>query len=335
MFPMEVSFPGLGINFSVNNVAFTIFGKDIYWYAIIIATGFLLAFLYAIFNAKRFGIDTDPMIDVVLVCVILGIIGARLYYVLFRLDVYKDNFWDVFKIWNGGLAIYGGVIAAFLGGWFMTKKRGVHTFAMFDMAAIGFLIGQGVGRWGNFINQEAFGTPTNLPWGMVSYNTGDVAVHPCFLYESLWCLAGVALLHFMSVKFYKFKGQLFFSYLAWYGLGRVWIEGLRTDSLWLIPNVIRVSQLVALLCVIVAGIFLYLGLTRKLKFDPAGAVAIEEEFAPEDIFEKEQPTSYEIISDNSAEDYEASPDNSSAGAEGFVTQEDDFDTNSNGGISFE
>ena len=287
MFPMNVEFPKLGIEFTIDNVAFSIGSWNFYWYAVIIALGFLLAFVYGTTRAKHFGIEVDPMIDVVLVCVILGILGARAYYVIFNWSVYKDNFWSVFGIWNGGMAIYGGVIAAFAGGWFMTKKRKVNTMAMFDLASIGFLIGQGVGRWGNFVNQEAFGSPTDLPWGMVSYNTGGVAVHPCFLYESLWCLIGFALLHFMSVKFYKFKGQIFFSYLAWYGLGRVWIEGLRTDSLWLIPNVIRVSQLLSLLLIIGAGVMLWLAFANKIKFEPAGTTVVEEHFDPNDIFEKD------------------------------------------------
>ena len=289
MFPMDVSFPKLGIEFPVDNVAFRLFGKEFYWYAVIIATGFLLAFIYAVFFAKRFDIDVDPMIDVVLVCVILGIIGARLYYVIFQWKEYKDNFWSVFEIWNGGLAIYGGVIAAFVGGWFVTKKCKVNTLALFDLAAIGFLIGQGVGRWGNFVNQEAFGTPTNLPWGMASVNTGGLTVHPCFLYESIWCIIGFVLLHFMSAKFYKFKGQIFLSYLVWYGLGRSWIEALRTDSLWLVPNVIRVSQLLSILLVLGAGALLWCGLADKIKFEPAGASEHTEELSPEDIFDREKP----------------------------------------------
>lgn len=267
-FPMDVSFPKLGIEFSIDRVAFSVFGRDIYWYAIIIAIGFLLAFTYAVFNVKRFKINLDPMIDVVLVCVICGILGARLYYVLFNLEYYTANPSEIFAVWNGGLGIYGGIIAAFCVGWFMSKKKRLDPLAMFDMASMGFLIGQGVGRWGNFVNQEAFGTPTDLPWGMASANTGDIAVHPCFLYESLWCLIGFVILHIVSVKFLKFRGQIFFMYIGWYGLGRAFIEGLRTDSLWLVPEVIRVSQLVAILCVITSAVVLTLGFTEKIKFRP-------------------------------------------------------------------
>lgn len=270
-FPMEVSFPKLGIEFSIDNVAFSIFGKDIYWYAIIIAIGFLLAFTYALFNIKRFNIELDPMIDVVLVCVVCGILGARLYYVLFNLDYYLDNPTQIFAIWNGGLGIYGGIITAFAVGWFMSKKKKLNPLAMFDIASFGFLIGQGIGRWGNFVNQEAFGTPTDLPWGMVSANTDNVAVHPCFLYESVWCLVGFLAMHFISLKFKKFDGQMFLIYIGWYGLGRAWIEGLRTDSLWLVQDVIRVSQLVAILCVIASVVLLTIGF-RKTKNNPQTAV---------------------------------------------------------------
>ena len=247
---MNVSFPGLGIELEIDRVAFSVGGFSIYWYAIIIMTGLVLAVLYAFKRSDFFGIKKDPMFDVILVGFVCSIICARLYYVIFSERRY-DNLWDIINLRDGGIAIYGAVIGAFGSGALASRWRKIRIMAMFDTAAIAFLIGQGVGRWGNFMNQEAFGCGTDLPWGMISENTmkvvPDSPVHPCFLYESLWCFAGLAILHFLSKKCYKFYGQYFLLYLLWYGLGRVWIEGLRTDSLWLVPDVIRVSQLVALL----------------------------------------------------------------------------------------
>ncbi len=269
---MNVSFPKLGLEFNIDRVAFSLFGLEIYWYALFIMTGFILAVLYAWRSCKRFDVRMDPLIDVVLVGLFFGILGARAYYVIFRLNSY-NSLWDMINIRDGGLAIYGGVIAAFVSGLIMCKYvEKIEILPVFDIAAIGFLIGQGIGRWGNFMNQEAFGSETGLPWGMYSSNTfyikvvdgvshkiGPTTVHPCFLYESIWCLAGFLLLHYISCRQYRFKGQIFLSYLVWYGLGRAWIEGLRTDSLWLVENVIKVSQLLAIICVLAAGALLYLG----------------------------------------------------------------------------
>ena len=269
---MEVSFPKLGLEFDINRVAFSVFGLDIYWYALLIMTGFILAVFYAWRSAKTFDVKMDPLIDIVLVGLFCGIVGARIYYVIFRLNSY-NSLWEMINIRDGGLAIYGGVILAFISGLIMCRYvEKVEILPVFDIAAIGFLIGQGIGRWGNFMNQEAFGSKTDLPWGMYSINTyyyemvdgvtqkvGPTTVHPCFLYESIWCLTGFILLHIVSRRYYKFKGQIFLSYLVWYGLGRAWIEGLRTDSLWLIEDVLKVSQLLAILCVVFAGFLLWLG----------------------------------------------------------------------------
>ena len=311
---MEVRFPGLGIKLNIDRVAFSLFGLDIYWYAVLIMTGLLLAVLYAMRNARRFDVKVDPLIDVVLVGLVCGLLGARLYYVLFRLEYY-DCLWEVINIRDGGLAIYGGVIAAFLSGLIMCKYvEKVEILPIFDIASIGFLIGQCIGRWGNFMNQEAFGSETGLPWGMISDNTlytetvngvtrtvGPTTVHPCFLYESLWCLAGFCLLHFISRRYYRFKGQMFLCYLVWYGLGRAWIEGLRTDSLWLVDNVIKVSQMLAILCVLAAGALLVIGWTGVsvphmgwLRFQPvreglAGAEGFDDN---EDESEEDAPETH-------------------------------------------
>lgn len=275
-----ISFPKLGWTFYIDPtlVEFSLFGIDfsIKWYGLIIAIGFLLAMIYAFKRAKFFGIDPDRMIDVVLVSALFAFIGARLYYVVFYggYDWSKPS--EIFAIWDGGLAIYGGVIFAFGTALWMCPLRKVNTLAMFDIASLGFLIGQSVGRWGNFFNQEAFGTNTDLPWGMtgsiiqqgshgMGYNA-DLPVHPTFLYESLWCLLGFILLHILSKKFYKFKGELFALYIIWYGAGRFWIEGLRTDSLLIGVSGIRVSQVVAALSV-AAGIlllFIFRAYSRRL-----------------------------------------------------------------------
>lgn len=249
-----ISFPGLGINnISINPVAFNIFGYGIKWYGIIIACAMLLALIYGMKRAKLFNITVDDLADVVIFGIIFGVIGARLYYVLFYSDgsgtnPYFANPASIFWIWDGGLGIYGGVIAAFLSAFVVCKIKKISVGAMFDIAALGFLIGQAIGRWGNFINQEAYGGPTNLPWRMVVSNAAT-PVHPCFLYESLWCIIGFIILHIYS-KRRKFNGEIFLMYIAWYAFGRFFIESLRSDSL-MIGN-IKVSMLVAAVFFVVA-----------------------------------------------------------------------------------
>lgn len=254
-----VEFPGLGISVKVNEVALTLTESySIRWYGVIIAFGYLLAVLYAWRSAKKMNISMDKLIDAVIAGTIGGIVFARLYYVVFYYDStghnrYFENPMDILKIHDGGIAIYGGVIGALLIGGLVAKLRGLRVPAVLDIASLGFLIGQGVGRWGNFINQECFGGPTDLPWGMVSDNTGGIAVHPCFLYESLLCLLGFVLLHIFTRKYRRYDGQTFILYLIWYGIVRFFIEGTRTDSLVLFQGGPKASQLVAAGCVL-AGI---------------------------------------------------------------------------------
>ena len=281
-----IEFPSLGIHLEVNPILaeFELFGIPfaIHWYGVMIALGFLLAILYAVRNAPRFGVPLEPMTDVVLVSTPFSVLFARIYYILFYDGV--ETFWKeplkVFRVWEGGLAIYGAVIGAFLAGFVMCRIRKIKPLAMIDLACVGFLIGQCLGRWGNFFNQEAFGGNTDLPWGMTGsiiaagtngsgYLTGQ-PVHPTFLYESLWCLIGFILLHIWSKKRYRFHGQIFCGYLSWYGLGRFFIEGLRTDSLML--GTMRVSQLLAALCVI-GGIVLYAVLKGRADTSPADLFA--------------------------------------------------------------
>ena len=267
-----------GQEFTIDRVAFSIGSFDVYWYGILIAVGFLGAMVYAYRRAKDFNIPLDPMIDVVLVGAIGAVVCARLYYVFMQWSEFSGDLLKIFDLRTGGLAIYGGVIGAFLFGGLMCKVRKINVFAMFDLAGIGFLLGQAVGRWGNFVNQEAFGTNTTLPWGMFSNGTysellaakSELAeigvsvdpsqpVHPCFLYESLWCLLGFVLLHFYS-KHRRFDGEIALAYIAYYGLGRFFVEGLRTDSLMIGP--LRASQALALLCFI-GGVIVLLILRRR------------------------------------------------------------------------
>ena len=256
----NVQFPGMGINFTVNPVAFSIGNYVVKWYGVIIAVGFLLAFLYTMRSCKKFRMDEDKFIDAVLLGIVGGVVGARLYYVLFDASSqFVHNPISVLYIWEGGLGIYGGIIGGLLCGALVAKLHKISVPAVLDMASLGFLIGQCIGRWGNFINQEAFGGETSLPWGMVSEQTQRVAsgpVHPCFLYESLWCLLGFVLLHIFSRKLRRYDGQVFLLYIIWYGVGRFFIEGLRTDSLLTPFLPIRVSQLVAAVSVAAAVVLL-------------------------------------------------------------------------------
>lgn len=273
-----------GIHLKLDPIAFTLpIGKngwDIYWYGIIIAAGFLLAIIYAYKNADRFNINIDRMLDVILVTTPVAILCARTYYLIF--DGEKlESFSDFFGFGNSGftgLAIYGGVIGAFGCGMLMCKLRKVKVLDMFDLAAIGFLIGQGIGRWGNFINQEAFGGPTGSSFfGMTSENVvRDFAMkgydptalaHPCFLYESIWCIAGFFVLNHFSKK-RKYSGQIILMYCAWYGFGRGFIELLRTDSLMLGP--LKVSSLLSIL-ICIGSVIVMICLHKRAKVKAANA----------------------------------------------------------------
>ena len=256
----HVSFPGLGLEFDIDRVAFSIGGFNIYWYAILITTGVLLALLYAKFNCKRFCCNMDQILNCFIVGLITAIVGARLYYVVFSWDQFADDPISMLYIRDGGLAIYGGIIGGLLGGGIVAKIQKMKLLPVIDMTMICFLIGQSVGRWGNFMNQEAYGAPTDSLFRMVSEGTYGVAVHPCFLYESLWCALGVLLLHIFSKKWQKYYGQVTFLYMIWYGFERMIVEGLRTDSLYLMQDVfsqtVRVSQVLSGILVIVGIILL-------------------------------------------------------------------------------
>ena len=240
----EISFPSLGITMNPPS-SFTIGPLTIHLYGVIIAAGLMLAVLYACRRSREFGIKEDDVIDGVLWVTPFAIICARLYYCLFSWDSYADAPISILNIWNGGLAIYGGVIGAAIGVIVFCKIKKIKIPALLDLVALGFLIGQAMGRWGNFFNREAFGCRTDsfFRMGLLNSITGTVGYfHPTFLYESVWNVLGFVMLHFAS-KHRQYDGQIALGYAAWYGLGRTFIEGLRTDSLYL--GVFRVSQLLA------------------------------------------------------------------------------------------
>ena len=298
----KIEFPNLfSGSIAIHRVAFNLFGMDVYWYGIIIALGVILAFIYAMKRTKQFGLIGDHVFDVVFVAIIFGFIGARAYYCIFINA--EINFFD---LRHGGLAIYGGIIGAALAAAVMCVIRKVKLPALFDLGGLGLLIGQGIGRWGNFVNQEAYGAPTagTLPWGMTGtaiiedpivvamQNQLDKAgegiyalVHPCFLYESLLCFVGFILLHIWSKKLRTFDGEIFLLYVMWYGTGRALIEGLRTDSLML--GDIRVSQLVGIVSAIVALVLL---IVFKIKLSKKNGYVIYCETAES----KEKLEAYEL-----------------------------------------
>lgn len=285
-----LSFPGLGFSLNLNRVAFTIFGREIYWYGILFGIAFIVAVLYIIKRVREFGLDADRMIDVLLGSVIGGIIGARLYYAAFSGETYTLT--RLLNIREGGLALYGGVIGALLILALMCKIRKVRILPICDLFAGALLIAQAIGRWGNFVNIEAFGSNTTLPWGMTSpsivhYLTAyqanlaaigvnvdpNMPVHPTFLYESLWCLVGFIFLA-LYIKHRKFDGEVTLIYLFWYGLGRAWIESLRTDSLMV--GSLRVSQLVAIFCVATCAV-LWILTRRKVAANPDHVLYVDSE----------------------------------------------------------
>ena len=266
-----ITFPMFGSGFKITAPStFSLFGLTIHWYGVILAVGFLLAVWYASKNSEKFGMKFDTIIDLLLWGVPACIIGGRIYYVIFYYDLYRDNFWDVFKVWEGGIAFYGVMFGAIVTVIFFCRHRKIKVGALLDFAAPGFLIGQVVGRWGNFINREAFGSETDVfcRMGLTDSAGKTIYVHPTFLYESLWNLLGLFLiwLIFFKKDKRKYDGQLFAFYIGWYGMARLMIEGLRTDSLYLFNTGIRVSQLVGGLCVL--GSIIYLAINGSRKHDP-------------------------------------------------------------------
>ncbi len=282
----HVEFKGLDFAFEISPIAFELFGKPVYWYGIIITLGIVLSVAYAFYRLKKENVKADDMYDYAIFTVIFGIIGARLYYVFANLSDYK-TFYSVIAIWNGGLAIYGGIIGGALAILLVSLFKKKNALTVLDCVAPAVMIGQFIGRWGNYANQEAFGSNTDLLWGMRSWRVPGSTpsniqgtreylenhaselmaknpdlqidpngyVHPTFLYESLWNLVGFIIIHLLYKK-KKFNGQILLMYLAWYGFGRMIIEGLRTDSLYISDTNIRVSQLLGFLCFTVCSVLL-------------------------------------------------------------------------------
>ncbi len=289
-----VSFPGLGLEFTLNRVAFTIpvLERPVYWYGVIITCGLILAVYLCSRWGKRFGISEDNIIDMMLFAVPAALVAVRVYYVVFNLGLYQNsdgslNWGAIFRYSDGGLAIYGAIISSAIVLLLFCRKRRLSFLAYADLGVHGLFIGQLIGRWGNFMNVEAYGTVTALPWRMCSPSIAaemlqkgyvdqagyeailseTLGVHPTFFYESAWNFAGLIMVYLIGKK-RKFDGQCFLFYFFWYGMGRVWIEGLRTDSLYLfgwelfgVP--IRVSQLFALVTGAIAGTALIWALWRN------------------------------------------------------------------------
>lgn len=284
----------------LNPVAFSLGPISVNWYGIIIGTGALIGLLLAVQEGKRFKLNPDFFLDLLLIGVPAAIVGARAYYVAFKWDDYKDNFLDVFKIWEGGIAIYGALIGAVIGAFFYVRAKGYNFWRIADICAPSLIAGQMIGRWGNFMNQEAHGGPVteeflkntlHLPNFIVNQmNINGVYYHPTFLYESLWNLAGLLLLFWLRRRPFMRAGELFISYLMWYSLGRFFIEAVRTDSLafngpeWLVSLInilwspmnllfeqgamaygnVRISQLLAILLIIAGFVLIFYRRKAKL-----------------------------------------------------------------------
>lgn len=273
----HVKFPGLGLVLEINRVALEFLGIRIYWYGIIISFGFMLALYLALKNCNQFEIPQNLLLDLVIVATPISIISARLYYVVFRWEEFGFDILKIINIRTGGLAIYGGILGAVATTVIFAKVKKIKVFKLLDFGLPYFMLAQAIGRWGNFFNQEAFGTNTSLPWGMKSQETElylsqlnllgasyvpSMPVHPTFLYESIWNLMGFMFLLWYANK-KKFVGEICILYFVIYGAGRFCIEGLRTDSL-MIGN-LRVSQMVSLLAIMIGIILYYVKGNRKKK----------------------------------------------------------------------
>ncbi len=269
-----ISFPGLG-NFSLNPPSyFTVFGRDIYFYGVLIAVGFIFALLFCSHISRHFGISADDFYDLMLWLIPMSIVGARLYFVLFRLEDYLQQPGKIFAVWEGGLAIYGGIIAGVVTVCLVCRHKKIPIPAMLDLTIFGLMPGQILGRWGNFLNREAFGAETEIfcRMGLTAPDGSSIFVHPTFLYESLWNLVGfVFLLVLLKKGRRKYDGQCTLLYFFWYGLGRAWIEGLRTDSLYIGNSGLRVSQL---LSIVLAAAALTLLLIQRRRPHPPEALYV-------------------------------------------------------------
>ena len=284
-----ISFPGLGI-FGLNPPAsFSVFGHRIYFYGVLFALGFTLGILYCARRSKDFGLKSDDFYDMVILLIPLSILCARIYFVLFRLDEFAGRpLIAYFAVWEGGIAIYGGIIGGILAIWLVTRRKKLPFLAMLDLTVFGVLIGQIIGRWGNFMNREAFGGQTEIfcRMGLTDPSGHTIYVHPTFLYESLWNLVlFLGLWLWVKKGKRKYDGQMSLLYLFFYGLGRAWIEGLRTDSLYIGHTGIRVSQALSLVLVLFAGALL---LWERRREHPASELWVNRVKAAEEAKQNEE-----------------------------------------------
>lgn len=264
-----ISFPFLGLELNPP-ASVSLFGREIYFYGILIALGFVLAMFYCARNSKRFGLAEDDIYDLMIFLLPAVIVGARLYYVLFSLEDYLRDPGRIFAVWEGGLAIYGGVIAGVITVYFVARHKKIPVGALLDCAVYGLLIGQIIGRWGNFMNREAFGAQTEIfcRMGLTAPDGSTIYVHPTFLYESLWnFVLLIGLIIFERKGHRRYDGQCTLLYFFFYGLGRMWIEGLRTDSLYIGSTGIRASQLLSLGLVLASAVIMLI--IRRRRPDPA------------------------------------------------------------------
>ena len=263
-----ITFPLFGEGFALDFAAsFTLFGFRFHWYGVLVALGLLLGALYALWRADEFGFTRDNVLDFLLYAIPTAVVVSRLYYVAFHLDFFLQNPLRIITgLRDGGLTIFGVLMGALLGAYICSRVKKLSLWSFMDLGALGLLIGQSIGRWGNFTNRELFGIPTNLPWRMgLTTAAGTIYVHPTFLYESLWNTIGLILLHIYSKKIgRKYKGQIFVFYLGWYGLGRTWVEALRDPSqnMYLFDTV-PINMLLAISCFVGAIVINYIVLTRK------------------------------------------------------------------------
>ena len=280
-----ITFPMFGEGFSLDFPRFfTLFGFNIYYYGLLITAGYALATVYLIKRRKLFKLTKDNILDILIIAIPCGLVGARLYYMIFKFDqFFAPGQWDnILKFREGGLAVYGGIIASGLVFIIYSRIKKIPLGNMLDAAGFGLFIGQAIGRWGNFVNREAFGVETDLPWRMgLTVNEVTRYYHPAFLYESLWNITGLLIIHIFSKKSKaKYPGQFFLFYVAWYGLGRFMIEGLRTDSLMIPGTQMRASQWLAAISFLVAvGILIYNHYNGKVSLTAYGEDAEEAEEA--------------------------------------------------------
>ena len=269
----KIAFPGIGIGeFEINSVAMSPFGIDIAWYALIITMGMVICVLFASYKASKVGVHYEHILDMALFTITSGIIGARLYYVAVEYKRF-ESFGEIFDIRGGGLAIYGGIIGGALAVFLVCKFKRLRFNVIADFVYPGVMLAQAIGRWGNFMNAEAYGVETTLPWGMTINGRGPF--HPTFLYESLWNFIGFAVLVFVLYKRKKYDGQIYYLGAAYYGLGRFMIEGLRTDSMFI--GEVRTNQfLAAAAFIIYTGLLIYNAIKKTDRKEDAWIVRPED-----------------------------------------------------------